>query len=467
MSKYLPFGGQTYNLNSSISSTATTITLVSFLEPVSNVPYTMALLNTDIVYATIQPKTTSSEFISFTGITQNADGTATLTGVTRGLAKKYPFTSSATFQLPHSGQSPFIISDAPQVFNKYVTLEDAETITGLKTFPAGGNASAPVSGSSYSAPTNDLEYASKKYVDTVAIAGAPDSSTTVKGIGKVSVAPISSINPIFVGDNDPRVPTQGENDALVGDNTDIAVGSGNKFVTQTGLQHNAEKYAADTSGSSTAYVVTLSPVPTSYTAGMVVYAKIVNANTTTTPTINVNGLGAKTIVKITNTALAVGDIAANMFCTFIYDGTNMVLQNPVANFSQSFLSALTTSSVSTTQNIDTVFTCGFAPKVIQLFYYLNGVTNGVGVFSQGVALFNGSGTIISNNYTSQNVNTNVYSPEVSTANPFSGSAVGNNTIVTLSVLSVSSSGCTIRMANVEGGSGGFSGSAKYTVVITA
>jgi hypothetical protein len=57
----------------------------------------MALLNTDIVYGTIAPKTSSSEFISFTGITQNADGTATLTGVTRGLAKKYPFINVSVF----------------------------------------------------------------------------------------------------------------------------------------------------------------------------------------------------------------------------------------------------------------------------------------------------------------------------------------------------------------------------------
>lgn len=145
MATFNPFGAQTYYLNGSISSTQTSITLASFVEPVSGVAYTMALLNTDIAYATISPKTSSSEFISFTGITQNADGTATLTGVTRGLAKKYPFTASATFRLPHSGQSQFIISDMPQLFNKYMVNENAETVTGEKTFTLlprsnGGNA---------------------------------------------------------------------------------------------------------------------------------------------------------------------------------------------------------------------------------------------------------------------------------------------------------------------------------------
>lgn len=127
--------------------------------------------------------------------------------------------------------------------------------------------------------------------------------------------------------------TENIQDALEGNNTDVAVGSGNKMVTQTGLIHNAEKYAVDNSASSTAYTVALSPAPTSLTAGMVVYAKIVNANTTTTPTLNVNGLGAKTIEKLNNVALAVGDIGANSLNTFMYDATNdkWILCSPIAN----------------------------------------------------------------------------------------------------------------------------------------
>lgn len=322
MATFYPSGGKSYTLNASISSTATSITLTSFTVPVTGTLLTMAVMNTSIAYGTIQPKTSSAEFISFTGITANADGTATLTGVTRGLDKNYPYTTVAGFKLPHSGQSSFILSDAPQVFNKYASTDNANSWADIQTFVV--SPIAPV-------PTTSTQVATKGYVDGVAIAGAPDSSTTVKGIGKLSTAPVSGTNPIFVGDNDTRISTQGENDAQVGNNTDIAVGTGNKFVTQTGLQHNAEKYAADGSGSSTAYTVTLSPVPTSYTNGMIFYVKIGLANTTTTPTLNVNGLGAKTIVKSTSTALIVGDIAANMFCTFIYDGTNVVLQNPTAN----------------------------------------------------------------------------------------------------------------------------------------
>lgn len=404
MLNFFPAGGQVYNLNASIGSTDTTITLSSFTEPVSNTPYTMAYFNSSIMFGTIGPRTTSSEFISFTGITQNLNGTATLTGVVRGLQKAYPYTTSATFKLPHSGQSAFILSDSPQVFDQYAALSNANEFTGVNTFDVSPQVPTP---------TNPNDAADKAYVDGIAISGSPDMSTTSKGVARASTSPnvtlgnptitiaspaVITLNshgltlndtvqftttgalptgisasttyyvisaglttnafeisatlggtaintsgtqsgthtlikttPVALLQNDSRVPTANEVLALVGNNIDIPIGAGNKVVTQTGLQHNAEKYAADTSGSSTAYVVTLVPVPTSLTVGMIVYAKIVNANTTTTPTINVNSLGAKTIVKSTNTALATGDIGANSLNTFIYDGTNMVLQNPVAN----------------------------------------------------------------------------------------------------------------------------------------
>jgi hypothetical protein len=56
-----------------------------------------------------------------------------------------------------------------------------------------------------------------------------DASTTVKGITKLSVAPASPTAPIAVGDNDGRVPTQNENDALAG-TSGTAVSSSNKLV---------------------------------------------------------------------------------------------------------------------------------------------------------------------------------------------------------------------------------------------
>lgn len=73
------------------------------------------------------------------------------------------------------------------------------------------------------------QIATIKYADDLAIAGSPDATTSTKGIVKMSTAPVSAASPIAVGDNDTRVPTQAENDALAG--TSGAPSSTNKYVT--------------------------------------------------------------------------------------------------------------------------------------------------------------------------------------------------------------------------------------------
>lgn len=224
------FGGKTYTLSASISSTQTSITLSSFKVPVSGDNVTMALLNTSIVYGTIDPKTSSSEFISFTGITQNSDGTATLTGVTRGLNKTSPFTEDSDFQLPHSGAAEFICSNPPQVYNQFVAAQNDTTFSGSNTFTATNNFTGVIKVPTYTSGDTD-KAASIGYVNSVAIAGGADASSTVKGISKLSVDPVSPTNPIAVGDNDTRVPTQSENDALVG--TSGTPSSTNKYKTQS------------------------------------------------------------------------------------------------------------------------------------------------------------------------------------------------------------------------------------------
>jgi len=85
-------------------------------------------------------------------------------------------------------------------------------------------------------------------------------------------------------------------------------------------------YASDT-GAANAYVVTLSPVPGAYTAGMLVQFKASNANTTTS-TVNVNSLGAKTIVKPDGSALSANEIKSGQIVELEYDGTNFQMISP-------------------------------------------------------------------------------------------------------------------------------------------
>lgn len=62
-----------------------------------------------------------------------------------------------------------------------------------------------------------------------------------------------------------------------------------------------------------------------YTTGLPFQVKFNITNATTTPTLNVNGLGAKTIVKGVDgaTALSAADLVITKIYTLIYDGTNL------------------------------------------------------------------------------------------------------------------------------------------------
>lgn len=82
-------------------------------------------------------------------------------------------------------------------------------------------------------------------------------------------------------------------------------------------------YAASSAGNDT-YAITVSPAPDSYATGDVWRFKADVANTGAA-TLNVNGLGAKTIKKNVTEDLVTNDIKANEIVEVIYDGTNFQL----------------------------------------------------------------------------------------------------------------------------------------------
>lgn len=89
------------------------------------------------------------------------------------------------------------------------------------------------------------------------------------------------------------------------------------------LETGASYYAVD-GGGTDAYAATLSPIPASYTPGMVVHFKANTANTGAA-TLNVNGLGVKNIKKDGGADLETGDILAGQVVAVLYDGTNFQL----------------------------------------------------------------------------------------------------------------------------------------------
>jgi hypothetical protein len=77
---------------------------------------------------------------------------------------------------------------------------------------------------------------------------------------------------------------------------------------------------ATASGTDT-YSATITPAITAYVEWQRFYIKFTNANTGAS-TINLNSLGAKSIVKNGSTALSASDINAGQILCLVYDGTN-------------------------------------------------------------------------------------------------------------------------------------------------
>lgn len=131
-------------------------------------------------------------------------------------------------------------------------------------------------------------------------------------------------------------------------NANIAVAPAAPFLTGNlqgipgSVQNRQWSYAADT-GAANAYAIALTPAVTAYTAGQDFTFKALNANTGAS-TLNVNGLGAKSIVHPNSTACVSGDILAGQLVTVRYDGTNFQL---IASTSTTVAHSQTTNGYTT------------------------------------------------------------------------------------------------------------------------
>ncbi|MBK1870074.1 hypothetical protein [Taklimakanibacter albus] len=99
------------------------------------------------------------------------------------------------------------------------------------------------------------------------------------------------------------------------------------------VQSEIVAHAIAVSGTADAITATFSPAFVAYTAKMRFRFTAGAPNTTTAPTINIDGLGAKIIKKLNGAAVAIGDIAGSgHVCDCVYNGTDIILLNfaPVA-----------------------------------------------------------------------------------------------------------------------------------------
>lgn len=164
----------TYQLiGSGATSGDTTVTLNSFNDIDGN-SLDMSAFGT-IGFATIEPNNGSQEeSITFTGITQNANGTVTLTGV-NNIGFLYPFTVTSGLTKNHAGGVTFIVSNTSYFYYRMYGIKDNDlTITGSWLFPP---------------PIDEDNAATKEYVDNLVNGGTVSTNrVVVVGVAGETVA---------------------------------------------------------------------------------------------------------------------------------------------------------------------------------------------------------------------------------------------------------------------------------------
>lgn len=361
----------------------TSVTLTDF-NGIDGTALTMADFGT-IGYLTMEPgSSTQEEQVSFSGLTTNSNGTVTLTGIKTVLFIS-PYTETSGLAKSHAGATRVVISNTSAFYNNFTNRLNDVTITGLWNF----STSYPLLPGS--TPTTPTQAASKGYVDSVAISGAPNASTSVQGLV--------------------QLPTQAQTDAKTATGSTGAALGVTPANLRTVLMHD---YAASVVGTD-AYAITLTPAVTAYTTGDIYVFKADVANTGAA-TLSVNGLSAITIKAKNGATLLDRDITASSINTVVYDGTNMQLLSSTGSMPIS-QSGREIYAASTTGNDTYVVTLSPVPLA-----YTNGMTvrfnadvgntgaatlnvNGLGA----IALTRPSGTALSTgDITAGNVVTAVY-----------------------------------------------------------
>lgn len=237
---------QKFSLSVGAATTDTTITLTSF-----NFPDGTAIASGDVgtlTYGTLEPGTSREEQISFTGFTTNADGTVTLTGVTRGLGfgAADTYSEQSDLKKQHGAGATFIISNTAAFYDGFVNKGNDETITGTLSVPT---------------PTSGSHAATKDYVDAAASGNQLAYDRIV--VAATAGESVASGDLVYFDDTDNEWKKTDANTAATVNEVllGIAQGSGSDGgaitggvlirgldSTQTGMTVGVKLYASDTAG---------------------------------------------------------------------------------------------------------------------------------------------------------------------------------------------------------------------------
>lgn len=169
------------------------------------------------------------------------------------------------------------------------------------------DASTPLGYDGTATISTQNQFATKAYADALAIAGAPNATTSVQGLVELA--------------------TQAEADARTATGGTGASLAATPALNRTVLTHDYVVSAVGTD----AYAISPTPAVTAYVTGDI-YTFGADVANTGACTLNIAGLGAKTIKKQKDQDLVTGDIEAGQIVTVVYDGTNMQMQSQTATF---------------------------------------------------------------------------------------------------------------------------------------
>ncbi len=170
---FSPLQTQPYYLAGAGSVIGSTSITLKTMKDIDGNAITMAFFGA-IGYGTLEPgNNTLEEQISFTGITNNANGTTTLTGV-MSVDFETPYTSTSGLLKTHAGSSVFVISNTSGFYSQFGIKQNTETVTGLWSVPD---------------PVNVMNIANKQWVLSVVNGGAVSTNAViVSGIAGETVA---------------------------------------------------------------------------------------------------------------------------------------------------------------------------------------------------------------------------------------------------------------------------------------
>lgn len=301
---FKPLQAQSFSLaGGGVIAGATSLILKSFKQIDGTTNITMSNLGST-AFITLEPGNgTLEEQIAFTGVTQNSNGTATLTGV-YNVSMIDPYTVTSGLAQTHAGSTSAILSNTSGYYDQFPKKGVDSTISGKYTFPNDDVSNAGIATDTDTAVAT--AFVTLGQLSRQAISGASNASTTVKGIV--------------------QLPTQAQVDAKT------TTGSTSALLALTPDKQRStllSDYKPDT-GAADAYIIAPSPTVTALTVGQRFSFKVLNTNTGTS-TLVVNALTGTAIFKNNgSTVLAAGDFVAGQVVEVEYNGINgFMLMTPV------------------------------------------------------------------------------------------------------------------------------------------